>query len=361
MKIMIATGGTVGIIDDTRFLCFFQLTASATSNNSTHQQQGSQVGGAGGGGGHAPQLKATASASTSQNSFTDLTQTSLDSSTNGAQLNDPDVIRSTGKDRADLQLRFSGSFQIENDSESTSGEHESYHETTIQQLTQHLIPNSSLPSGQQQRRRSSGGSLTRSRNLANASFALSPPTAFADTNEVCCEVKRDVPMRKCKTLPRKVNGGRKMPARTTSLVKTPEETEADFKKGILPPPPQYKGVHFAPGISEGREDCAIPTEGLPTRPARSEKSEQQQQHLVIIPTSAETVPITVRKSPGPPVLKPRNSSLPTSSSMTFGAKTDKKKSQHQPASISKNSSGSSSGKNKSNGMAKKMDSNALAI
>ena len=65
-----------------------------------------------------------------------------------------------------------------------------------------------------------------------------------------------------KTLPRKNGGSR---SNNGSL--------------ILPPPPQYKGVHFAPGVSEddfsgvplppipSGDPMMIPTEGLPTRPA----------------------------------------------------------------------------------------------
>ena len=57
---------------------------------------------------------------------------------------------------------------------------------------------------------------------------------------------------------------------------------------LLPPPPQYKGVHFAPQIAiadmERRKSEEIPSEGLPLGPA--------------IP-KAETVAIQVRNNPVP--------------------------------------------------------------
>ena len=58
---------------------------------------------------------------------------------------------------------------------------------------------------------------------------------------------------------------------------------------VLPPPPQYKGVHFAPqlegnGILRRKSSEEIPSEGLPLGPA--------------IP-KAETVAIQVRNNPVP--------------------------------------------------------------
>ena len=59
----------------------------------------------------------------------------------------------------------------------------------------------------------------------------------------------------------------------------------------IPPPPQYKGVHFAPQVTERRrstgKDEEIPTEGLPTRPAVPKTA------------SVETVAIQVRNNPVP--------------------------------------------------------------
>ena len=71
---------------------------------------------------------------------------------------------------------------------------------------------------------------------------------------------------------------------------------------MIPPPPQYKGVHFAPQIEErGRRSSAddvIPVEGLPTRPAALPKG--------------ETVAIQVRNNPVPLVASVKVSG-PTSS------------------------------------------------
>ena len=80
-----------------------------------------------------------------------------------------------------------------------------------------------------------------------------------------------------KTLPRKI-GGSNGKSGTGSR-------SGNGSSLILPPPPQYKGVHFAPGLSSDASAPAapaaavpplpripsdplmIPTEGLPTRPA----------------------------------------------------------------------------------------------
>jgi hypothetical protein len=59
----------------------------------------------------------------------------------------------------------------------------------------------------------------------------------------------------------------------------------------IPPPPQYKGVHFAPGVdqtTDGRTGLptsttpplAIPTEGLPTGPARYVKDDDLKLNFV---------------------------------------------------------------------------------
>ena len=87
-------------------------------------------------------------------------------------------------------------------------------------------------------------------------------------------------------------------------------------KSILPPPPQYKGVHFAPQtvIPEELDTVPIPTEGLPKGPA-SKKSKVESHPVTVI----ETVPIKVKKSnPAPVVLpKPSGPRMHGSSSMTF--------------------------------------------
>ena len=89
----------------------------------------------------------------------------------------------------------------------------------------------------------------------------------------------------------------------------------------IPPPPQYKGVHFAPGVeqttgcrvidSEPPGALSIPTEGLPTGPARSAPA-------AMIVTSSETVPITLRNGSHPSIQPlPHLAGTPTSSSVTF--------------------------------------------
>ena len=45
---------------------------------------------------------------------------------------------------------------------------------------------------------------------------------------------------------------------------------------VLPPPPSFKSVHFAPNVNDDESIPSIPTEGLPTRPATSkEKIEER--------------------------------------------------------------------------------------
>lgn len=102
--------------------------------------------------------------------------------------------------------------------------------------------------------------------------------------------------------------------RTTRQCRTMPRKVAKDGSRVLPPPPQYKGVHFAPNVRNNEDKSSpnfvIPTEGLPTRPARGQPSD----HMVIISSSSETVPIVVRSKNGPPtMLKP----FQTSSSMTF--------------------------------------------
>ena len=87
--------------------------------------------------------------------------------------------------------------------------------------------------------------------------------------------------------------------------------------GLVPPPAKYKGVHFAPNVevskrdktpspeeSDKAPDIPIPTEGLPTRPARAPPTITQGTRgivipsnngsTIIIPKTSETVPIVVK-------------------------------------------------------------------
>ena len=82
---------------------------------------------------------------------------------------------------------------------------------------------------------------------------------------------------------------------------------------VVPPPAKYKGVHFAPNIEVSKRDktpspekgdkgseIPIPTEGLPTRPARAppaisaSRTTSNSGSSIIIPKTSETVPIVVK-------------------------------------------------------------------
>ena len=84
---------------------------------------------------------------------------------------------------------------------------------------------------------------------------------------------------------------------------------------VVPPPAKYKAVHFAPNVEVSKRDktpspeeadkvpdMPIPTEGLPTRPARAPpklpkprtSSAPTNTASVIIPNTSETVPIVVK-------------------------------------------------------------------
>ena len=85
---------------------------------------------------------------------------------------------------------------------------------------------------------------------------------------------------------------------------------------VVPPPAKYKGVHFAPNVevsnrdktpspeeSDKVPDIPIPTEGLPTRPARAPPTITQGTRGIVVPSSngsiiipktSETVPIVVK-------------------------------------------------------------------
>ena len=92
---------------------------------------------------------------------------------------------------------------------------------------------------------------------------------------------------------------------------------------VVPPPAKYKAVHFAPNVEVSKRDktpspeetdkvpdIPIPTEGLPTRPARAPpklpnprtSSAANNTASVIIPNTSETVPIVVKNiSDRPPL------------------------------------------------------------
>jgi hypothetical protein len=82
---------------------------------------------------------------------------------------------------------------------------------------------------------------------------------------------------------------------------------------VVPAPAKYKGVHFAPNIEVSKRDktpspekgdkgseIPIPTEGLPTRPARAphaisvSRTSSHSGSSIIIPKTSETVPIVVK-------------------------------------------------------------------
>ena len=73
----------------------------------------------------------------------------------------------------------------------------------------------------------------------------------------------------------------------------PLEHRKSLTETTIPPPPQYKGVHFAPQVEErrGSIEDSIPVEGLPTRPAMPKN-----------PQLGETVAIQVRKNNPVPLL-----------------------------------------------------------
>ncbi len=308
-------------------ISLFQMTASAATSGQLQP----------------PFSYGRTSTSTSQNSFIDLTSA------------EAEVAAATGgsSQRLSMELDLRKQQPTDDSDTNSGGDQESYHESTLRKLGHHHL----LPLKRPQ-----------PPPFEPAAVALSPPTPFADsflrdestvkaaraaanrTQEARVKhsntIKRQPPpsrhpdhSRGSKTLPRKSTSSRK-----------PD----DAIKSILPPPPQYKGVHFAPGVAEdGADDKSlpIPTEGLPTRPAGSSggvsggggggggsgaggsgngsggssssnagtsNNNNSNSVIVVIPNTAETVPITVRKTP-PPEIKPK---IKTSSSMTFAKKSD---------------------------------------
>ena len=102
---------------------------------------------------------------------------------------------------------------------------------------------------------------------------------------------------------------------------------------VVPPPPKYKGVHFAPNVEVSKRDktpspeegdrtseLLIPTEGLPTRPARApptlsvSRSAANNGSSIIIPKTSETIPIVVKNVSDRPPLDKIVSSVTNSSS-----------------------------------------------
>jgi len=97
------------------------------------------------------------------------------------------------------------------------------------------------------------------------------------------------------TLPRKVGGEKENGEAATTRTKTPQpdsvEPGAKIPKSrstsdnislglleshlVLPPPPSFKSVHFAPGVEDEPGCPPIPTEGLPRGPARDPKAGEE--------------------------------------------------------------------------------------
>ncbi len=328
----------------------FQLTASAASS-SHHGLSAHAAGG----------IASTSSSSITssshhqhrqqqqQNSLTDLTADTRGRSGNAVP--SPDLLLSHVASRAaaaaaELELRAMSNNNnnngngVDQDSEESTGDQDScYHEATLKLLSkqqQHLRQEEGGDGSSSRQRRNSLELLRQQQqqqkehrlSYTSAAAALTPPTPFADhfledaQNSRRQESSRPgqgaeagagALGRQCKTMPRKIRGA------------------VSSSKTILPPPPQYKGVHFAPEVKEkeaaaGAEPPAIPLEGLPTGPARPNRSSSSNSNScgdnadgVVIPSAGETVPITVRKLSGPPVpIKPK---MQPSSSMTFTSST----------------------------------------
>jgi hypothetical protein len=150
------------------------------------------------------------------------------------------------------------------------------------------------------------------KSTATTSHKLSPPTPFADDSFVAdtlphlmakqppahSEARFSFVM--SKTLPRRLHTPQQQLTRNSRK----SLTEA------IPPPPQYKGVHFDPHIEERRrsadDEDLIPVEGLPTRPAMPKQTIQ-----------GETVAIQVRKANPVPLLTSVKANGPPTSSSTF--------------------------------------------
>ncbi len=174
---------------------------------------------------------------------------------------------------------------------------------------------------------------------------LSPPTPFADIIEdnfvanrlphlmVVNQVKSNNHLSNSKnmskTLPRRLhlqNNKMEIPTSKQLSVNRKSLTEA-----TIPPPPQYKGVHFAPQVEERRrsadDEDLIPVEGLPTKPAMPRPHSVRLPSPATTPTTpppapGETIAITVRKVNPVPILNSvvNKATTPTSGPpSTFGA------------------------------------------
>ncbi len=189
-----------------------------------------------------------------------------------------------------LQLNLAADTTAVSAAVSVSADEDDYHETTLR----HLLPGSKVGRNNGLPPPSPPPRTTTKKVFHNDITA--PPKPFADmhqynTLQVSKKQKNNAkkvspdqnPLQRSRTLPRKSH------------------------QSILPPPPQYKGVHFAPGVPEAEEDdeedFGIPTEGLPKGPAKME-----------VKVKGETIPIKVRKMSAPVILKPQ---ISESSSMTF--------------------------------------------
>ena len=185
---------------------------------------------------------------------------------------------------------------------------------------------------------------------------LSPPTPFADNiddnNFVADRLPHIMLVNNnkqtkhpvmSKTLPRRLhqqNSSTSLGSTSTKHLFVNHRKSLTESTTAIPPPPQYKGVHFAPHVEERRrsadDEDLIPVEGLPTKPAvprpstvrlntaASASSATSTVTATTTPVAGETVAITVRKANPVPILNsvvnkavtPTGSCPPTS---TFGS------------------------------------------
>lgn len=171
-----------------------------------------------------------------------------------------------------------------------STDDDGYHETTLR----HLLPgskvgrNNGLPPPSPPPR-------TTTKKVFHNEITAPPPKPFADMNQY-----------NTLQVSKKQKSNNKTDLQDQNQLQRSRTLPRKSQQSILPPPPQYKGVHFAPGVPEAEEDeddFGIPTEGLPKGPAKME-----------VKVKGETIPIKVRKMSAPVILKPQ---ISESSSMTF--------------------------------------------
>lgn len=194
---------------------------------------------------------------------------------------------------------------------------------------------------------------------------LSPPTPFADDSFVAATLPhlmgKNPSSDKCivteinsagvksltspsrpnrpvsRTLPRKLHSGN---------ICRHDVNRKSLTDATIPPPPQYKGVHFAPSVDSRRksvevqssrrddddEELPIPVEGLPTKPAAP------RQIQAVIP-APETVAITLRNSnPVPLLTSMKVAPQSTSSTFTTTSSTEKPVPPPKSSSLKTNSS-----------------------